>query len=201
MPLLEYLAIAQVHVDSAGQARVEAAHRAHNVDAPEVVGAVLLEDRGARDRVLVWPGRPVIVGGRPVPRRGWVWVVVSDLAVPDHQVMRENPAYRLVKAAADRLVRHFELLEGLGLSRPHELEGLLQEVERRSRRVGYEVDPGPISLYGVGPLRDVPLELCLGHCTRLGQADLDAVAGGLDAASERRFDVHQPGERRGPEPG
>src|SRR3712207_8182335 len=50
--------------------RSEAAHGAHDVYALEVVWAVLLEDRGAHDRVLVGSGGAVRVGGRPVPRGG-----------------------------------------------------------------------------------------------------------------------------------
>src|SRR5580704_15412671 len=42
---LEHLAAAEVHVHAARQARVEAAHGAHDVDALEVVRRVLLEDR------------------------------------------------------------------------------------------------------------------------------------------------------------
>ena len=108
------------------------------------------------DRVLVGARGAVRVGRRPVPRRRRVGVVVGDLAVPDHQVVREYPANRLVEAAADRLVGHLELLEDLGLSRAHELQRPVQEVERHRRRVGDEVDAGPVALDGVGPLRHVP---------------------------------------------
>src|SRR5690606_41288912 len=46
-------ALAEVHVDAAGQARVEAADRAHDVDALEVLRPVLLEDRHVLHGVLV----------------------------------------------------------------------------------------------------------------------------------------------------
>ena len=42
---LQRLAVAEVHVHPARQARIEAAHRAHDVDALEVLPVVLLEDR------------------------------------------------------------------------------------------------------------------------------------------------------------
>src|SRR5947207_1253650 len=51
--LLDHPAVAEVHVDAARQARIEAAHRAHDVDALEVLGAVLLEQVHALHRVLV----------------------------------------------------------------------------------------------------------------------------------------------------
>src|SRR5215204_1528596 len=195
--LLDDLAIAHVHVDPAGQARIEAAHGTHDVDALEVVGAVLLEDRHAGHRVLVRARRPEGVGRRPVPRRRRVWMVVCDLAVPDHEVVREDSPDCLVEAASDTLVRHLELLEDLGLAGAHQLEGLLREVDRRRRRVGNEIDPGPIPLDGVGPLGHLPLEVGLGHGGRLGQVDLDAIARGFHVAT----DIDEPCERCGPEPG
>ena len=57
--LLQHLALAEVHVHPARQARVEAAHRPHDVDALEMLPVVLLEDRRVDDRVLVGPGRAV----------------------------------------------------------------------------------------------------------------------------------------------
>ncbi len=113
----ERLAVAQVHVHAARQARVEAPDRAHDVDAAEVVRPVLLEDRLARDRVLVRARRPVGVRRAAVPRRRRVRVVVGDLAVADHQVVREHAAHRLVEAAADGLVGDVEVLEDLRSAR------------------------------------------------------------------------------------
>ena len=101
---------------AARQAWVEATHGAHYVYALEVVRAVLLEDRGTLDRVLVRTRGAVGVSGGAVPRRGRVGMVVGDLAVPDHEVVREDPAHGLVEAAADGLVRNLELLEDLGLA-------------------------------------------------------------------------------------
>ena len=99
--VLSTLPLAQVHVDPARQARVEAAHGAHDVDALEVVRGVLLEDRGALHRVLVRPRRAVDVAGVGVPGRGRIGVVVRDLAVPDHHVVRQHAAHRLGEPAAD----------------------------------------------------------------------------------------------------
>src|SRR5438874_595522 len=55
VPHLEQLAAAVVHVDAARQARVEAAHRAHDVDTLELVRPVLLEERRVLHGVLVRP--------------------------------------------------------------------------------------------------------------------------------------------------
>src|SRR5438105_1284845 len=58
---LQGLALAQVDVHAAGQAGVEAANRPHDVDALELVGPVLLEDRRVLDRVLVGARGAVLV--------------------------------------------------------------------------------------------------------------------------------------------
>src|SRR3954447_1249691 len=66
---LELLARPQVHVHAAGQARVEAADGAHDVDALEVLPVVLLEDRLTLHGVLVGARRAEAVAGVGVPRR------------------------------------------------------------------------------------------------------------------------------------
>src|SRR5918995_847195 len=117
-------------------------------------------------------------------------MIVGDLAVPDHHVVREHSPYRLVEAAADGLVRYLELLEDLGFSRAHELERLLHEVDGLGRRVGYEVASRSAPLEGVGALlRYLPLEARLWHGGGTWQVDLDAAARGLDVTG-----VHEPGQ-------
>src|SRR5271163_2230056 len=64
---LAHLALA-VHVHPARQARIEAVHRAHDVDPLEVLRTVLLEDRRVLHGVLVGPRRAVYVAGVAVPR-------------------------------------------------------------------------------------------------------------------------------------
>src|SRR4028118_22865 len=78
-----------------------------------------------------------------------------------------SPARRAGEAAAEGLVGNLELLESLGLPRAQELQGPVQEVERHRRRVGYEVDAGPVALDGVGALGHVPHDLHLGGGGRL----------------------------------
>src|SRR6185503_6005448 len=81
----------EVHVDAAGQAGVEAAHRAHDVDADELVRAVLLEDRRVLDRVLVGPRRAVGVARARVPRGRRVGLEVGNLAAPNHKGVERTP--------------------------------------------------------------------------------------------------------------
>ena len=145
VPDVEQLAVAQVHVDAAGQARVEAADRPHDVDALELVRPVLLEDRRVLHRVLVGAGRAVDVARAGVPGRRRIGMVVGDLAVADDDVMRQHAAHRLVEAAADGLVGHLELGPGLRVGRrSSSFMRLLDEVERRTppRRPGSRSGPG-----------------------------------------------------------
>ena len=110
---LQGLSGAEIHVHAARQARVEAAHRAHDVDALEVVRRVLLEDRRVLHGVLVRAGRAVHVAHARVPRRRRVRVVVRDLAALDDHVVAEHAAHCLGEPAAERLVRDRERLPGL----------------------------------------------------------------------------------------
>src|SRR5262249_46790641 len=119
---LQGLAFPQVHVHTAGQAWIETAHRAHDVDALEVFPSVLLEDRLTLYRILVGARCTKAVARAGVPRRGWVGVIVGDLAVPDHHVVAQHAADRLGEAAADGLVGHLELLPGLGAPGPDFLQ-------------------------------------------------------------------------------
>src|SRR5579883_750771 len=106
---LDGLAVAHIHVNAAGQAGVETAHGAHDVDTLEVVRPVLFEDRCALDRVLVGPRCTEDVARSSVPR-GWrIGMIVGDLAAADDEVVRENTAHRLVEAAADGFVGYLEV--------------------------------------------------------------------------------------------
>src|SRR5439155_24633720 len=110
--------------------------------------------------------------------------------------VREHAANSLVKAAADGLLRYTELRESVRPAGVHLGQALLDEIQGRRGRVGLKVRPGPIPFQRVAPARDLPLELDLRKCRRLGQANLDAVPGRLD-----RADVIDSGLRRHPEAG
>src|SRR5579862_5743385 len=97
----EYLAAAVVHVHAAGQTRIETSDCAHNVDAFEFVSSILLEDRRVLDGVFVGAWGPVGVAGIGVPRRRGIRMIVGDLAVLDHNVMREHAADSFMEAAPD----------------------------------------------------------------------------------------------------
>src|ERR1700728_4327475 len=164
MHLVQHLAVAEVHVHPAGQARGEAAHGAHGVDGLELVRRVLLEDRRVLHRVLVGSRRAVDVADAGVPRGRRVRVVVRDLPAADDHVVRQHAADRLGEPAAVGLVGHAERLPGLGPPGPDLGQRLLGEVQRARGRVGLEVRPRPVPLDRVGQRpaflvpRDLPLE-------------------------------------------
>src|SRR5262249_33481911 len=84
---LDCLAVTQIHMHTARQAWVEASHRAHDIDALEIVGAVFLEDRRALYGILVRTRRAVHIARRAVPWCRRIRMIVGDLAIADHQVM------------------------------------------------------------------------------------------------------------------
>ena len=92
-------------------------------------------------------------------------MVVGDLAVADHDVVRQHAAYRLVEPAADGLVGHLEVGPGPRPAGVQFLHRPFGEVERRCRGVGLEVGAGPVALDRVAPLGNLPLELDLRHAS------------------------------------
>ena len=115
-------------------------------------------------------------------------MIVRDLSLANDNVMREDPAYGFVEAAADGFVRHFKFAPGLCLTAVQILHGALGEVQRTSRGISLEVSARAVPLDGIAPFRNFPLELGFGHGRRLRQINLDAVSGGFDVT-----DVHQTG--------
>ena len=97
------------------------------------------------------------------------------------------------KPHADGLVGHLEVVPALRAAGPHLLERPLEVVERDQRRVGLVVGAGAVALDRVRLLRDLPLELHLGHVRRARQHHLDAVPGRLEVA-----EVDEAGLRRAP---
>src|SRR5262245_25384242 len=169
-------------MNTARQARVEASDSSHYIDALEIVGTILLENRRILNGVLVWSRRPIDVARVSVPRSRWIGMIVGDLAATNHHVMREDATDSFVKAAPDRLVGNLEWCKRLGPSGTHVIECLLAEVECASRCVSLEIGPGPVAFDRVAPLWDLPLELYFRFGGRPRQQNLDAMARSFDVA-------------------
>ena len=121
-------------------------------------------------------------------------MIVGDLAVANHDVMREHASHSFVEAAADRFVGNLEVIPRLRVSCVQLGQSLLDKIKRGSRGVGLEVRPRAVALDGVAPLWNLPFELDFRFEGSPGQVDFYAVAGRLDVA-----DINLAGKRRGPE--
>src|SRR5215469_15249609 len=190
----EKLSVPEVHVNAAGKARVEASHRSHDVNAAEVLRAVLFEDRSVLHCVFVWARRAVNVAGICIPRRWRIGMIIGYLAVANDDVMREHAAYCLMKAASDGVVRDLEIAPRFGLPGVQRLQRLFAEVERRRGRVGLEIRPGAVALDGIAPLWNLPLEFDIRLHGRFRQIDLHAMTGRFDIT-----DIHLSGQRGRPQ--
>src|SRR5271154_3855644 len=161
MPRLQYLAVPQIHVDTARQTRIEAAYSPHNVDSLELIGTVFFEDRRVLHRILVWTRGAVDIARIGVPGRWRIRMVVCDLALLNNHMMREHSANRFVEAAADGLFRHLELSPCFRVASVQLAQRFFHKVQCGAGGVDLEVSAGPIALDGVAPLGNLPLELDL----------------------------------------
>src|SRR5580704_2621217 len=109
MMRLQHFSIAQVHMHAARQAGVETAHGTHNVDTLELVRAVLLEDRRILNRIFVRPRRSINIPRVRVPW-GWrVGMIIGDLMIFNHHMVREYATHSLVETATDGTLGNFEV--------------------------------------------------------------------------------------------
>src|SRR6476620_7142512 len=109
---LQYLAAAEIHVNTAWQAWIEAAHSAHDVDALKFVRTIVFKDRCVLHGVLVRSRCSINIARISIPRSGRIRMIICDLATANDQVMRKNTADSFVKSATDGFVRNFERCEG-----------------------------------------------------------------------------------------
>ena len=121
-------------------------------------------------------------------------MIVGDLVIADHNMMRKDPAHCLMEAATDGFVRHLEFVPGLGAAGMQLRQSLLSEMKRSCGCISLEIGAGPIALDRIAPLRDLPLEFYFRKRYGFGQVDLDALPCRLDVA-----DVHNARQRRRPE--
>src|SRR5579875_211880 len=126
---IKLLSFAQVHVDAARQAGVEAAHCTHNIDALEVLRAVLLEDGGVLYGVLVRARSAIDITHAAVPGCWRIGMIIGNLAILDHQMMGKNATYCFVEAATNGLFRYREAVPGLSAPRAYLGQCLVQAVQ------------------------------------------------------------------------
>src|SRR5580700_9790819 len=123
------LAIAQVHMYTAGQAGVEAADSAHNVDTLEFILAVFLEDRRVLHRIFIRSRRAIDIARIGVPRCWRVRMIVGYLAFANDHVMRQYTSNGLVETATDSFLGHLEVVPRPGMAGVDFRERLLHEMQ------------------------------------------------------------------------
>src|ERR1700728_2497421 len=179
---------------AARQAWIETSNGAHDVDAFELVGPILFEDRCILHRVFVRPRRSIDIPGICVPRSGRIRVVVGDLVIFDHHMVREHATDGFVKPASDSAFGNLKVCPSFRPAGMQFFQSLFHEIQSGSRRVGLEVSARAITLDCVTPLWNFPLEFDLRKGRSFWQIYFHAVAGGLNVT-----DVHDASERRSPE--
>ena len=108
MSRFQNLSVSQIHVHAARQARIEASHRAHDVDPLESFRPVFFENWRILYGVLVGSRRSVNIARTGVPGCRRIRMIIRDLPIADHNMMRKHAANRFMEPARDRIVRHFE---------------------------------------------------------------------------------------------
>src|ERR1700675_4198766 len=144
---------------AARQTGIEAPHRAHDVNALELLRTIFFEDRSVLHRVFIRSRSAVNVAWIRVPGGRRIGMVVGDLALANHYVMREHASNRLVEAATNGFFRNLEIGPGSCSTGVQLLQCPLSEIESRRSRVDLEISPGTVALDGVAPLWNLPFKL------------------------------------------
>src|SRR3984885_114919 len=108
----DHLPVPDIHMYAAGQTGIEAANRAHDIDALEILWAIVFENGCVLHRVLIRAGSSIHIARIRVPWCRRVRMVIRDLAFADDHMMREHPTHRLVEPAADGLLGNLEVTPG-----------------------------------------------------------------------------------------
>jgi len=158
---LDYLAASHVKMDPTWHARIEASHGPHDINAFEIIPAVLLENGGVCYCVLIRSRCAKPIAWTRIPRGRWIGVIIGDSSPADDHVMTKSSPHSLMKTATDGVIGNFELIPSFQATGVNLLQGLVDEMKRRGRRKGLEIRAGAVAFKGVAPFRDVPFEFAL----------------------------------------
>ena len=89
-------------------------------------------------------------------------MIVGDLVIANHHVMRQHSANRLVEAASYRFFGNLEVIPRLCSAGMQLGECLFGEVKRGRSGIGLEVSASTITFNRIAPLGNLPLELDFG---------------------------------------
>src|SRR5581483_8573705 len=162
MLLPQHLSVSEIHMNAAGQARVEASDSSHDIDSFEVLRSIFFKNGSVLDRIFIRPRRAVDIARARVPRRRRIWMIIRNFLIADYDVMRQYSSNRFMESTANRLLRYFEIRPGFGSAIPHRVERFLDEIESRRGGIGLEVSSSAIALNRIAPFRDLPFELNFG---------------------------------------
>src|ERR1700730_6607297 len=146
---------------AARQTRIKAPHRPHDVNALEFLRPVFFEDGSVLYRILVRPRSAINIAWIRVPGCRRIGMIVGDLALADHDVMREHAAYRLVEAATNGFFRNLEISPSPCSTGVQLLQRPLRKIESRGSRINLEVRAGSIALDRIAPLGNLPFKFNL----------------------------------------
>src|SRR5262249_9104354 len=147
------------HMYAAGQAGIEATYSAHNINAFEFLRSILLENRCILNGIFVGARSAIDIAWAGIPGRRWIGMVVRDLAVFDHHMVRKHAAHGFVEATANRLFGHGEVGPGGGTSRADLVKCFLNAVQGHYGRVRLEIGTRSVSLKCIAPPGNFPLDL------------------------------------------
>src|SRR5262245_880580 len=151
MSKLEFFALTQIHMDATGQARIKTAHYTHNVDAFEILRAILLEDWRVLYRIFVGTRSPIDVTWAGIPGSWWIRMVIGNFSILNHHVMRKHASHCLVETAADGLFGHRKITPGLGIPGMNLSQSPLDAIESNHGCICLEIGTRPVALNGVAP--------------------------------------------------
>src|SRR5580704_8715611 len=110
MMRLQHLPISEIHMYSARQAWIETSNCPHNIDSLEVLRAVLFEDRRILHRIFIWARRAEAVPRIRIPRRWRIRMIIRDLVIANHDVVRQHATHSLVEAASYPFFGNLEVI-------------------------------------------------------------------------------------------
>src|SRR5262249_45112213 len=158
---LENFAPADIHVHATREARIKATHGTHDVDTLELVWSVLFEDRRVLHGVFVRARRPVNITGAGIPGCRRVRVIVADLPVSNHNMVRKHASNSFVEAAANGVLGNFEFRPCFVVSGPDFVQSPLAEVKSSGSRIRLEIRSSAVAFDGIAPLWNPPFEFRL----------------------------------------
>src|SRR5579883_589826 len=143
---LKFFSVAQIHMHPAWQARIEAAHSAHNINPLKIVRAILFKDGRVLHGILVGSRGSIDIAHAAIPGSWGIRMVVRDLSVLNYHMVREHAADGLMETAADSILGHGEIVPRFCMAGMDLGQRLVHAMQRDRRREGLEVRASTVAL-------------------------------------------------------